>query len=72
MSAHCCERMDHDLTHKCDVHMSRFDCPDALIAVVGGGYGLIVHDGGRSVVGVRFCPWCGSKLPEGYIAGEQR
>jgi len=64
MSAHCCERMDHDLADKCDVHRNRFDCPDALIAVVAGDYGLIVHDGGSSVVGIRFCPWCGSKLPQ--------
>jgi len=24
---------------------------------------LIVHDGGRSVVEIRFCPWCGCRLP---------
>lgn len=27
-------------------------------------YGIIVHDGGGSVIGIRFCPWCGKKLPE--------
>ena len=27
-------------------------------------YGLIVHDGGTSVIAIKFCPWCGSKLPE--------
>ena len=27
-------------------------------------YGLIVHDGGTSVVVIAFCPWCGSKLSE--------
>jgi hypothetical protein len=56
--------MDHDLNQKCDVHKTRSDCPHAMIEVVRGGYGLIVHDGGSSVVEIGFCPWCGSKLPE--------
>jgi hypothetical protein len=25
---------------------------------------LIVHDGGRSVIRIRFCPWCGTRLPD--------
>jgi hypothetical protein len=70
MSVHCCNRMDHDLNHKCNEHKSRSDCPDALISVVRGGYGLIVHDGGSSVIGIRFCPWCGSKLSEVGVAEE--
>ena len=56
--------MDYDLNQSCDKHTDRGDCPDALIAVVRGGYGLIVHDGGSSVIRIDFCPWCGSKLPE--------
>ena len=64
MSLHCCDRMDHDLNQSCDVHETRSDCPDALIKVVRGGYGLIIHDGGSSVIEISFCPWCGSKLPE--------
>ena len=64
MSVHCCDRMDHDLNQRCDVHETRYACPDALINVVRGGYGLIVHDGGSSVIEISFCPWCGSKLPK--------
>jgi hypothetical protein len=30
------------------MHEDRFDCPDAPIDTVRGGYGLIVHDGGSS------------------------
>jgi hypothetical protein len=55
--------MDDDLSQTCDLHETRFDCPDALIAVMEGGYRLIVHDGGSSVIEIHFCPWCGSKLP---------
>jgi hypothetical protein len=54
--------MDHDLSHKCDIHEDRSECPDALVAVVEGGYGLLIHDGGSSVIEISFCPWCGSKL----------
>lgn len=27
-------------------------------------YGLEYQDGGTSVLGIRFCPWCGAHLPE--------
>jgi hypothetical protein len=56
--------MDDDLNQKCEVHESRSDCPDALVTVVRGGYGLFVHDGGSSFIEIAFCPWCGSKLPK--------
>jgi hypothetical protein len=56
--------MTHDLDRKCPTHKTRSECPDAMIATVRGGYGLIVHDGGSSVIEIRFCPWCGAKLPE--------
>ena len=28
-----------------------------------GTFGLIVHDGGHSVITINHCPWCGVKLP---------
>ena len=56
--------MDQDLNQTCATHESRYACPDAMIATVRGGYGLIVHDGGSSVIEIRFCPWCGAPLPE--------
>jgi hypothetical protein len=55
--------MDADFDQRCDQHLDRNDCPDSLIGMVRGGYGIIVHDGGSSVVEVQFCPWCGKKLP---------
>ena len=59
----CCDRMAHDLTQMCDQHTKRADCPDAMIDEVRGGFGLIVHDGGGSVIEIAFCPWCGASLP---------
>lgn len=54
--------MDYDLSQRFDAHVSRYTCPDALIDVVAGRYGLIVHDGGSSRIEIRFCPWCGAWL----------
>jgi hypothetical protein len=63
MSVHCCDRMDQDLNQKGNQHKNRYDCPDALIVVNRGEYGLIIHDGGQSYIAINFCPWCGTKLP---------
>lgn len=48
----------------CDTHDDPFECPDSLIAYNEGlnQFGLIVHDGGASVVLIRHCPWCGAGL----------
>jgi hypothetical protein len=50
----------------CAEHPSRFDCPDAIVDYQArfDEYGLIVHDGGTSVVTIGYCPWCGARLPE--------
>jgi len=60
---YCCYRMAGDLEHQCSMHPDRSDCPDAFIAELNGGFGLMVHDGGSSAVEIAFCPWCGSALP---------
>ena len=62
MTAECCDRMDYDLSQKCEVHNSRYDCPDALIEKHKSSYGIIVHDGGSSSIEINFCPWCGASL----------
>ena len=62
MASFCCNRMAQDLAHTCAAHPHRIDCPDAYIAEVRGGFGLMVHDGGSSVIEIAFCPWCGAKL----------
>ncbi|OYX43629.1 MAG: hypothetical protein B7Z02_08825 [Rhodobacterales bacterium 32-67-9] len=54
--------MARDLDRTCAQHPDRFDCPDALIVKTETGYGLIVHDGGRSYISIGFCPWCGASL----------
>lgn len=63
MGKYCCERMAYDLQQTCAHHHDRNECPDALIAEVRGGFGLIIHDGSNSTIEIAFCPWCGTHLP---------
>ena len=64
MTKHCCEMMRSNVESVCDVHASRYECPDALIDYWPdtGTYGIIVHDGGESMITISFCPWCGTEL----------
>ena len=66
MTEHCCETMASQVTWHCDRHDDPFTCPDAVIGFSDRfqEYGLIIHDGGSSYVGIGYCPWCGSRLPE--------
>jgi hypothetical protein len=61
---YCCQMMASNVESECDQHPDRFDCPDALVHYTAkwDSFGLIVHDGGRSVIRMQFCPWCGAKL----------
>jgi hypothetical protein len=58
--------MKEALEFECEQHVDRFECPDALISYYDrfDEYGLIVHDGGHSVIRISYCPWCGMELPE--------
>ena len=29
---------------------------------VDGTYGIPIHDGGSSIIEIKFCPWCGNKI----------
>ncbi|MEV6038259.1 hypothetical protein AB0L65_44420 [Nonomuraea sp. NPDC052116] len=66
MVEHSCESMVRQVTWECDQHADPFDCPDALITFNERfiEYGLIIHDGGTSVIVISYCPWCGMRLTE--------
>ena len=65
MEMHCCADMRREIERMCDQHPDRFHCPDCLVNYSSRfrEYGLIIHDGGSSIILIRFCPWCGSALP---------
>jgi hypothetical protein len=52
---HCCEEMKYYLDHEDDILYFWERVNEYLIPV---------HDGGSSGIVIRYCPWCGSKLPE--------
>jgi len=66
MTEHCCEMMAANVNSTCEKHASRYDCPDCLVDYwpKSRTYGLIIHDGGESMIVISHCPWCGTQLPE--------
>ncbi|WP_396120279.1 DUF6980 family protein [Domibacillus indicus] len=64
MKTYCCEDMKYHASFKCNVHENPFDCPDQLVYCDKDGreFGIIIHDGGSSIIAIQYCPWCGSDL----------
>jgi hypothetical protein len=58
--------MRGNVESQCDLHAERQDCPDALIDFypASKAYGIMIHDGGSSMIKIAYCPWCGIRLPE--------
>jgi len=61
---HCCDRMCEELDKNGWVGLNHAQCPDSLVRYVPkyDEYGLIVHDGGSSMIRISFCPWCGARF----------
>jgi hypothetical protein len=51
--------------HCCDLMVRYLKNEDQFIVYTPKfrEYGVPVHDGGQSYIGINFCPWCGAKLP---------
>jgi len=58
--------MRANVENTCAQHQKRSDCPDCLISYSErwNAYGIMIHDGGSSSIGIQFCPWCGQHLPK--------
>lgn len=50
---------------KCDMHINKYDCPDAILDYneVFDEYGITIY-GDPSVIIINYCPWCWTKLPD--------
>jgi hypothetical protein len=59
-----CAHIAEQVTHRCPQHPDPRDCPDVLVLPAAGAYGLPIRDGGAAVSLIRYCPWCGTRLPE--------
>ena len=64
MSNYCCENMEYFASYECADHKNKYTCPDCIIDIneQNQTYGIIIHDGGESVIRINFCPWCGMPL----------
>lgn len=64
--SHCCDAMRTELARHGGEGTSRPRSPDSLLEYVPkyDEYGIVVHDGGSSMVQIQFCPWCGARLPD--------
>jgi len=58
----CCETFQSHIERTCDQHSNPYDCADAIVIKNANGFGIPIHDGGSSFIGIAFCPWCGSRF----------
>src|SRR5687768_7293439 len=63
---HCCEQMAETVNYRYSQNTDIFDCPDNIIYYSPrfDEYGIIIHDGGTSYITIKYCCWCGMKLPQ--------
>ncbi len=54
------------LDWSCEQHDNPYDCPDYVLEYSDrfDEYGIVIHDGGSATLTIKYCPWCGTKLPE--------
>jgi hypothetical protein len=62
---HCCEMMRRSIDSKCNQHKNIEDCPDNIIRFVSkfNEYGIAIRDRGSAISLIKYCPWCGKRLP---------
>lgn len=60
----CCNMMAFHVRNNCDLHDSKYDCPDRIIDTdeKGETFKILIHDGGTSGIEINYCPWCGTRL----------
>jgi hypothetical protein len=61
-----CVHIGNQVTTTCIEHPDPHDCPDILITHFArfDEYSISVSNGGTSAEVIRFCPWCGIRLPD--------
>ena len=61
-----CVHIADQVTRTCDQHPDPHDCPDILVTYDPrfDEYSIPIRDSGTSGSRIRFCPWCGVRLPE--------
>ncbi|RLD29804.1 MAG: hypothetical protein DRI75_02120 [Bacteroidetes bacterium] len=60
----CCLTMADNLFESRDSNgQIKYDNVDVIINKWSDGtYGIPIHDGGTSIIEIKYCPWCGKNL----------
>ncbi len=60
----CCQQMANNVKESTDKDAAiKYDNADVLINKYGNGnYGIPTHDGTSTIIEIKHCPWCGTKL----------
>lgn len=63
---YCCDDMKCFAANKWGRDEDPFKNPDILIYYSSkfDEYGIIIHDGGASLIEIQYCPWCGRRFRE--------
>ena len=61
-----CVHIGNQITTTCPEHPDPCDCPDILVTYFPrfDEYSIAVRGGETAAVAIRYCPWCGVRLPE--------
>jgi hypothetical protein len=62
MKSELCECLEYHLKNRCEFHPDPWDCPDVILVKTKSQIGIPIRDGGRSSIGINFCPICGEKI----------
>lgn len=65
VTPHCCEEMTQAAFRPGAVEDAARDAEARLVVYVPHfrEYGLPIYDGGSSYLLIKYCPWCGTRLP---------
>lgn len=56
--------MKDNVEKECDIHESKYECPDYIIDYNEkfDEYWIVIHWDSFSHIVINFCPWCGKRL----------
>lgn len=62
----CCKTMQSHINFKCERHTNPWNCPDYILFYLPKVkmYGIPIQGTEGDVIEIKFCPWCGKKLPK--------
>jgi hypothetical protein len=62
---YCCDSMEQQLTHTCEIHGDGAVCPNVVVAICTSQFfaGTLMLLARNAEYACNYCPWCGTKWP---------